>query len=385
MPYFQTPLATLIGTVARRRPAADRNVLKDVLNEKMRYVLDARSDWNGLIKPVTVNFPQAYTTGTVDFNVGSNIVNGTGTAWPVNDQVNTTINEQVNGPGQVWVTPSSMTGITPNTILYVDALGPNPEILPVQDILGPRILLTFNYPHAAGSTATMSSLAQLQFRLAGFSSPIYTILAVTSPTTLVVDQICAANQIINGGYWILLMYIPIDPMTKSLLTCYDPFQMLDLKLDMSQAQLNVIDPDRTATDSPVAISPRSPNANGLFTWEVWPPPYTPYQLVFQIRFQWPDMRLQSDYPPPFMNPNVLIYGALADLYAMNLGRPPEYKDPGYDPNAAARYDGMFQAAFQALIESDESRKSSMFTYSQDTWQQGSNYNVSHDDTPWIGP
>lgn len=384
MPFFQSNLETLIGSCVRRRIAADRNVVKDVLNERMRQLIDSRTSWNGLIKPVTVSFPAAYSTGTVDFAVGSSIVVGTDTAWPVSDQVNTIITDTVQGPGQYWVTPASMTGITPNTVLYIDAGGPNPEILPVQDILASRILLTFQNAHAPNTTATMSSLAQLQFRLAGFSSPVYTVMAVTSATTLVVDQICG-QPITNGGYWILQMYITIDPMCKDILTCYDPFQMLPLSLNVPQTYLNSIDPDRTATDSPIMVSPRSPSANGLMTWELWPPTYIQYQIIFQIRLQWPDMRIRSDYPPPFINPNALVYGALADLCSTNFGRPPEYKDPGYDMNASAKWEAKYQEAFMALIESDEQRSSSMFTYDQTVWSYGANYNMSHDDTPFIRP
>lgn len=384
MPVYQWPFERLIASVSKRRPAADRNVIADTLNEKMRQILDARNEWNGLIEPVTVAFPAAYTTGTVNFAVGSNTVQGTGTIWPVNDVVNTVLVETIPGPGQYWVTPASMTGITRNSILYVDAGGPNPEILPVQDILGPRIQMTFQQAHAAASTATQSSFAQLQFRLAGYSSPIYTILAVTDPQTLVVDQICG-QPITGGGYTVQLLYITLDPRTKDILTCYDPFQMLPLRLEMSQAELNTIDPDRTAINSPIVISPRSPNLNGLMTWEPWPGIYLSYQLIFQIRLRWPDMRAKYDYPPPFMNPNALIYGALADLCSMNLGRPPEWKDPGYSMEAAMRWDAKFNEAFQAMLEADEQIKSSMFTYDQSTWSMGSNYNVSHDDTPWITP
>lgn len=375
----------MIGMVVRRRPAMDRNVVADLLRERLRTILDRRPTWAGLIKPVTVSFPAAYSTGTVDFAVGSNIVVGTDTAWPVSDQVNVTITEQIPGPGQYLVTPGpNMNGITTSTVLYVDAGGPNPEILPVQGIVGPRILLTFQYPHAAGSTATASSLSQLQFRLNGFSSPVYSILAVTSATTLVVDQICG-QPITNGGYWILLMYLPIDPQIKDILTCYDPFQMLDLQLKVPQSYLNQIDPDRTATNSPIYVSPRSPQANGLMTYEVWPPVYIQYQLVFQIRFQWPEMRQQYDYPPPFINPNALIYGALADAYATPCGRPPEYKDPGFSLENSQKYEGMFAQAVLDLIEADEARDSSMFTFEAPQWSMGANWAASHDDTPWIRP
>lgn len=366
------------------RPGYSNNLCKLTLNQRMRTILDRRPTWAGLIKPVTVSLPNSYAVGTVDFSIGSNTVMGTATNWPVSDQVNTTINEQIPGPQQMWVTLASMAGVTRETILYVDALGPNPEILPVQDILGPRVLLTFQQAHAAGSSATMSSLAQLQFRLAGFSSPVYTVLAVTSPTTLVVDQICG-QPITNGGYWILKMYLTIDPLCKDILTAYDPFQMLDLTLGTPQVELNRIDPDRTATDSPICVSPRSPQANGLMTWELWPPSYIQYQIVFQVRIQWPDMRIKSDYPPPFINPTALVYGTLADAFRTPCGRPPTYQDPGFSVDNADRYEMLFEKAVTDLIEADEARQVSMFTYDRANFSMGANWNMDHDDSYWERP
>ena len=385
MPVFNSTLATLIGAVVKRRSGIARDVVVDLLNERMRSIIDLRPTWSGLIKPVVVSFPATYTTGTVAFNAGSNTVTGTATAWPVNDVVNTNIVEQINGPQQLWVTPASMIGITRETILYVDAAGPNPEILPVQDILANRVLLTFNYPHAANSTATMSSLAQLQFRLASFNTPIYTVLAVTSPTTIVVDQICGQTIPTGSGYNILKMYTTIDPQIKEILTGYDPFQQIMLRLDVPQTDLNRKDPNRTATNSPLEVSPRSPQANGFMTYEIWPPTYIAYQLVFQIRFQWPDMRMASDYPPPFINPNALIYGALADAFKVPCPRPPDYKDPFFNLDAAMAHEQMFDKAVLQLIEADEARQTSMLTYEKYNWSLGANWAVSHDDTPYITP
>jgi hypothetical protein len=97
------------------------------------------------------------------------------------------------------------------------------------------------------------------------------------------------------------------------------------------------------------------------------------------------MRIQSDYPPPFMNPNVLIYGALADAYATQCGRPPTYQDPGFSPELSAKYEAMFQEAFLTLIEEDEARGQSTFTWDDVVYTYGANYDQSHDDTPYIAP
>lgn len=400
------------------RPGGDRNLFKAFLNERCRTIVDRRPWWTGLVKPIVVPIPAAYTTGTVQANQSDYFVTGTGTNWPTNDVVNTTVQEIVPAAQAMWVTPASMVGITRNTVLYVDPgtgggfgyglggyglggyggsgggsgsslYGVNPEICPVLDIIGNRVLLNFAYAHPGGFSVWASSLNGRQFRTGAYGTPIYTVISVTSPTLIVLDQQIGLPIGPTDGYSILLMYIILDPQCKDVMTGTDPFQQIDLAVKVPQSYLNQVDPDRQATNSPVCISPRSPNVNGLMTWEIWPPSYIQYQLNFQIRLQWPDMRVSSDYPPPFINPNALIYGALADAFRTPCPRPPDYKDPGFSLEAADRYEAMFEKAVMDLMEAEEARNCMMFTYDSGTGSMGSDFARSHaygsDGFPIPGP
>lgn len=370
----------MIGRIARSRPNADRFLIRDLLNERMRAVLDRRPIWSGLIKSIVVNFPTAYITGSISVTPNSTIATGTSTSWPVSDVVNTTIKEQISASGAKWVTPASMSGITRDTVLYVDA-GLNPEVLPVLDIVGTTILLNFQKAHNAEFSATSSSLSGLQLQVSGYTTPVYTVLAVTDSSTLVLNQSWGGPAQSQVGYQIVKMYITLDPYFKDVMAGSDPVQGIPLRLHVSQQEINQYDPDRTNSNSPTALVDRGPSLCGNFQHEVWPVVTTPYVLNFMIRVNWPDMRLMDDYPPPFLNPNVLIYGALADAFRTPCPRPPDYRDPYLNPQTAASYEALFDRAYIEAVNADESLSQQAFqwNYAQTMGAatMGSNWMVDH--------
>lgn len=369
-----------------RRPGLSRDVAKQIINERMRQVIDRWPEWSGLRKNVVLAIPASYTIGNISFNTGSNIGTGTGTNWPVSDVVNTTINDIIMANGAVWVTLASMVGVNRDTVLYVDSAGPNPEICPVMDIMGSRVLLNFQYAHAAGSSATASSLNGLQIRPSGYNNPVFTCISVTSSTSLTMDQPWGQIPLVNGAYQMILMYCTIDPNLKYIIDASDPFQQIALRLQVPQQELNLSDPNRTATNSPVWISPRGQNVNGNFQYEIWPPAYNQYALNFFIQLQWPDMRVPTDYPPPGMNPNMLIYGALADAYATPSPRGADMKDVGFSLEASQKYAAMFEQAFIDALNADQSISQSMWTFdSRGTGASlGANWEVDHDYSSAVG-
>lgn len=381
MQYNQT-LESMVGRLIMSRVGLDRSLAKAFLNERMRSVLDMRPVWSGLLRKDVISIPTAYTIGTINVTTGSTSVVGTATAWPVSDVVSTVVVDAILTPRQIWVTLGSLTGVTLDTVLYIDSAGPQPEWCPVLDMAQGRVLLNFQYPHAAGSTATASSLNGLQMRVAGYTSPIFTIISVTSPTTLILDNHWGAASITSSSYWIVLIYTTIDPNLKGILLATDPFQQIELRVHVSQDEVNLYDPNRTATNSPTSIVDAFPNVNGNQQYEIYPPQVTAYQLNVLYHVQWPDMRLPGDFPPPFLNPNCLLYGALADAFRTPCPRPPDGKDLGYNPRSAADYESLFNKAVIDAVNADESKYMQMFTWSYaqmfGSISMGSFWEQSHD-------
>lgn len=374
--FYQDTLQSLTGRGSRMRPGADVTCWKDWINDRVRQILDRRPYWSGLLKRGVLSLPQAYTTGNVSLTIGSNIVTGTGTNFPVSDVVNTTIPAGVSRPGNIWFTPSNLTGITLNSTLYVDAAG-QPEVIAVQQLRGNQVLANFQTPHNPNCTVTQSSLAGQQFLISS-NQPYYTVLATGSSSELILDNAWAYTNIVNGGYQIFLAYTTFAPDVKELLFVIDPIQPLPLRLHVPQKWVNANDPIRQNSNSPVWICDLGPNACGNQLFEIYPPSLVPYQLYYGYYQQWPDMVNPGDRPPYFINPTVILHGALADAFRMKFPQPPKFDDPWYNPKAADDYEAKFERGVADLTNADNSKAQRDYEWDFDAFgQSGSNFDQSH--------
>ena len=375
MQYNDT-LATLTGRITRLRSSLDVSIARDLLNDRVRQIIDRRPYWAGLLKRGILNLPPAYSTGGITLTIGSNVASGTSTNWPVFDVVNTTIPSGIARPGNIWFTPSSLQGITLNSTLYVDAAG-QPEVVAVQQMRGTQVLANFQVPHNANCTVTQSSLVGQQL-LISTNFPYCTVLAVTSSTGMIIDNTWAYQNIVNGGYQIFLAYTTFAPDVKELLFVIDPIQPLPLRLHVPQKWLNANDPIRQNSNSPVWIADLGPNACGNQLFEIYPPSLVQYQLYYGYYQQWPDMVNPGDRPPPFINPTVILHGALADAFRMKFPQPPKFDDPWYNPKAADDYEAKFERGVADLTNADNSKAQRDFEWDFDAYgQSGANYDQTH--------
>jgi hypothetical protein len=375
----------MIGRVQRGRPGSDVTLIRDFLNERMRELLDRRPVWSGLLRRFSISIPDAYSTGGISVQPGSKIATGTGTAWPVNDAVDTTIVDTVLSPGTKWVQVADTTSITTDMVLLVDAAG-TPESVSVDDIMQNRISCNFRYAHAGGVTAQASSLNGLQMRVGGYNAVPNTVVSVTSDSTMILDNPWGDAPLTNTGYYIYKAFTTIDPSLKAILLASDPRQGIPISVNGTQEQLNTFDPSRTASGSPRGIYAYGPNAAGNQQYEIYPPQLSAYQINVMGHIQWPDMRQPGDFPPPFINPNVLIYGALATAFSTPFPTGPDRKDPYYNPDAAAGWETKFQQGILDAINADEEKYLTEFTwnYNQMGLPGGANFWQAHDPDVLLG-
>lgn len=358
------------------RAGADVTCWRDWLNDRVHQVIDKRPYWSGLLKRGVLNLPAATTTGNISLTIGSNVAVGTSTNWPVSDVVNTTIPSGIARPGNVWFTPSSLQGITLNSTLYVDSAG-TPEVTSVQQMRGTQVLCNFQSAHNLNCTVTQSSLVGQQL-LISKNNPYFSILAVTSSTGLILDNEWAYQNITNGGYQIFLAYTPFAPDVKELLFVIDPIQPLTLRLHVPQNWLNSNDPIRQNSNSPIWIADLGPNAAGNQLFEIYPPSLVQYQLYYGYYQQWPDMTNPGDRPPLFINPTVLMHGALADAFRMKFPQPPKFDDPWYNPKAADDYEKKFELGCADLVTADNSKAQRDYEWDFNAFgQSGANYDQRH--------
>ena len=353
MPQYNATLQSMQSRIMMQRPGLDRNLAQAFLNERMRQVLDRKPDWAGLMKRTVLSIPAAYTHGTIAVTTGSVNVAGTNTNWPVSDVVNTTITEAVKAPGTYWTTPASLAGITRDSLLYVDSGGAYPEVVPVLDILAGHIQCPFAFPHNAGFSITASSLAGLQI-MVNSVNPVFTVYAITSPTSLILDNPWGNQAFTGMSYQIYLGQTTFGVNAKEIVSVVDPAQGITLRLLVGEEEENLYDPTRSDTGSPTRVVSLGPNWSGNMTYEIRPPWTSPAQLAVLYHEQVADMRLPSDRPPAFLNPNIFIMGALADAFSTPCPRPPDQKDPFFSLENAQKYEQRFEMAVIEAMNADES-------------------------------
>jgi hypothetical protein len=361
MSQFTDNFASLRGRVQSARPGILADFVNNALNDRLRQILDVRTFWSDLLKFGILSFPDPYTTGvappaspsTVSLATGSNVVTGDGSnAWPVSDVVNTIIPDGVADFGYVEVTPASMNGIVPNGILYVDA-GGDPEVAPIVEVNRTNFIAKFSKTHNTGCTITQSSLANQQFRL-NQSYPVFTVAAVTAADSLILTLPWGGPPLAAQTYTIKVMYVMLAPDLKAVIAMKDEQTGYPVRVHVAVDEADNCDPRRTqVSGNPYyALLDLGANDQGNMLYEVWPAPGNARQFSYAYWKQWPDMVLDTDRPPPFINPSILFYGALADAKMMRLSK----EDAYYDPQGAQYYEGKFMQAVQDARNADECKR-----------------------------
>lgn len=358
------------------RPGVDRNLVQGWLNDRVRQALDSRTYWSDLLSHGVLSIPNFYNTGNVTVNTGSKVVVGDGTnAWPVNDKVNTTVVAGINEIGYVVVTPLSMQNIATDTYLYVDAAG-TPETVVVVRTTATTFTAQFQFVHTApNTTLTSSSLSGMQFRT-DESSPVFTVTSVQSSTMLTLDLPWGYMTLVNTAYQIVKSYFTLAPDLKDVLYVIDAYQGIPLRLHVAVEEINWRDPQRSSTGPPLAVVDLAPSAGGSMQYELWPWQFSSYQLGFIYYKQWPDMLLDTDRPPWFINPSIFMFGALADALNFRVNE----KDIYHNPKLAMHYEARFQQGMEDARNADESKaqRGYSFDFEQLFGAAGAQFWRSHD-------
>ena len=341
------------GEVSSVKPNTKKSQVYRDLNNRIRALLDFRNSWSALITRYVINIPQAYTTGGITTVSGSTTITGTGTSWPYADLVNTTMVGGNRQSGYQEITPADMTNIAVDTLLFVSD-GTYSEVAPVVEISNSTFTAIFQYPHNDGTTLTCSSLAGRQLQTSA-QTPIYTLLGVSSSgtnNTGIIDMPWGGAPITTGGYQLVKAYVTI-PNYRSFLQVYDPLQNCQLGMNVPQAEIDAIDAQRSATGWPQCLADLGPSAANQFQSEVYPWQLTPYAIPVLYNKAWPELKRPTDRPPSFINPAVIIDGAIADALRRKDLRDNTEQDPYFNPQLAREFEAKFQAGAIAAANADE--------------------------------
>lgn len=385
MALYSDTLSTMMGRVQQVKPNAKPEQCRQWLNDRIRELIDGRPYWSDMMRQQIISIPQPYNSGTVSATYQSNVIAGAGTGWVVSDVVNTTLSLGVSAIGNQWATPSSMVGITENTLLLIDAGTPSQEVVSVLQVAQARFVANFQFTHngvqgnpvpSTAAVVTSSSLSNLQIRMASYQ-PIFTVMAVVDAQTLLMNLPWGGPSATALGYSILKMYCTMPSDFKDFLSIVDPVQGIPIAFHVSQRDLDFRDPQRTSSGEPCFLADRAPDSNGNMQYEIWPPGSAARQLSYLYCAQWPEMRKPTDRPPFFLNPTVLVDGACAKALRTRVER----NDAWYDLPQSKMYEADFEKGMTNAVNADESKSVRNYTQFMDGalgMGQNSRWALSHD-------
>lgn len=164
-----------------------------------------------------------------------------------------------------------------------------------------------------GTTWTSGLIGQ-QIKIAN-QGPAITITAVSSPTSLTLEQVYPLPNYasVQTGYSILQNFVTMPSDFKEFLIIYDPYRQWRLFFNMTQQDLSGWDPGRTSAGDPWILADLLYTSGGLAQYELWPAPQTARGYNYYYVKQGVDLVQDTDTPIfPFQG-GELVRGALADL------------------------------------------------------------------------
>lgn len=360
------------------KPNSSSELVKLFINQRLNTVSDRKVNWSGLYKQGVIYMNAPYTEGAITFNFASDTITGTATAWPISDIVNTVIAQGVPQPGERWIVPGSMANIGVTTQILVDG-SETPEIITPLETTPTSFRAIFNYTHNPNCTLTVSSLTGCQLKTS-ISAPIFTVTSVRDVDSLTIDSAYFGEAVVLASYSITKFYVEMDPGVKCIMGAQDKQDGYPMRVQTPRAQLDVWDPQRTATGQPLHLCDMGPMPSGNIGYEVWPPTQTDRQIIYECYTQPTPLVRDTDRPPPFMNPSMLLYGVYADLLRTRIPTNGDGVDPWYDPATANFYEKKFESDLAAAMNADGSKTQTQFTWDQDYLGVGggANWFQSHD-------
>jgi hypothetical protein len=145
----------------------------------------------------------------------------------------------------------------------------------------------------------------------GYTSPIYNIIAVPSPTQLTLELPWGGQAFSGIGYYITQYYYSI-PNIKFIYSMVNLQLQYRIRTNVAQNLLDNIDPSRLRVVYPWVAATMPPDANGNYQVELWPAANTPLAFPYKAYVQPPNLVNDSDSLPPFIRCDVVVARAISD-------------------------------------------------------------------------
>lgn len=244
-------------------------------------------------------------------------------------------------------------------------------VFPNQYVTGTVTVTNQSNAVTGAGTAWTSAMIGYQFRV-NTLTPIYTITAVNSATSLTLDQPWGAASASGLNHQIYIAYQIPPTDFHAFTTVWDPNFSWALWTTCSQAELNSYDAQRASQGTPyvvadfdytslafggATISPALPR------FEIWPQQTSAYVIPFMYERRFPDLNDSNGELPRFIPGNVLLEGALAQC-ARWPGPSAETRNPYFSLPLAQMHQAIYDKQVRELEINDDNLYGRDVTYGQ---------------------
>lgn len=220
--------------------------------------------------------------------------------------------------------------------------------LRTEGILAIKAARTLTVGVIAGSATVTSAAAfvatdagrQLRLSTATASQglPLYTIVSVTDPSTIVLDQAFVGDTAASTTASILDAYVTMAADFKRFLIIYDPYYQRTIPFWLSEDEIGLADPGRVSSDSGprYLVSQKYSPATatlGQVRYEFWPSPTSVRNYPYLYIKSAPQLADASALPGVFGQRPDLLKTYIQWQGALWPGTP-DQKNPAYSPAVA---------------------------------------------------
>lgn len=321
-------------------------LIKRRINLHLRELQNIRM-WAGLMVRGEFRCPNVYRTGTIAATPDSDIIQGTDTAWPYNDAVDTSVFNPITVESELQdITPASMLGINAGDWLLFNEGNATEEWVLVHSKTSNSFQARPQYTHALGEKITKSSYSSLQFKMS-VKKNYYTIIGITSDQRMKIDHPWSHPAETAGSYQILKAYVTFPAGLKIVWSIVNITQGWAIKQFLPQDVVQKFDAWRSAQSWPSLLVNFTPDHIGRMRYELYPAPLVEQGLPYLAARIIPDLVDEEDTPPPCIPSHVIVNHTLADALLHDR------KSAYYDPTASREFRMQAQAALIPAMQQDD--------------------------------
>ncbi len=224
------------------------------------------------------------------------------------------------------------------------------QIIAPQLTVGGNVTLTSGSASVEGTGANFTAAVVGQQFRQSFVFPWYTITAVdVASQVLTLEMPWGGPTYVNTGYLIGQMYYMAGVNIIWYHSVTNLLQGWALELNMSQQDLNQIDPWRQQIYNTYAIAPTQPDVNGNLQVELYPMPLVQQTFPYWAYVQPPNLVNDLDSLPPFIRCDIVKAAAIAEVLLYG-GKNSKY----YNPQVAQMKVREFETEMVRLMNQDDS-------------------------------